>query len=275
MNKLYFGTAGIPKSIVPSSTLNGIKRVRELGLNAMELEFVRGVRMKENKAQEVQNLASEKGVKLTAHGPYYINLASEKLRIQESSKKRILDTARIAHLCKAVSITFHGGFYYKGNSETTYKLVRKNLEEVVETLGNEGNSVRVCPETMGKVKSFGKLDEIVSLCEEVDGIHPCLDFSHIHALKGDYNTFEEFASVLELVENRLGKDELKNLHAHLSGIEYGERGEKKHLFLEDSDMNYVDLLKVFKEFNCAGVLICESPEPESDAILLKRTFDEL
>jgi len=275
MKELHFGTAGIPHSTDPPSTPHGIKRVKELGLGAMEMEFVRGVNMGSNAAESARKASQENDVILTAHGPYYINLASEKEKIQERSIQRILNTARIADLCGAVSVTFHGGFYYKDDRQKTFEIIKHNLTEVVNLLSDEGNGVRICPEVMGKIRSFGKLHEIMSLCQEIEGIHPCLDFSHLHALKGEYNTYEEFSSVLEELERKLGKEELKDLHAHVSGIEYGERGEKKHLFLESSDMNYRDLLRAFKEFNCRGVIICESPDPVMDAVLLKNSYEEL
>ena len=37
-------------------------------------------------------------------------------------------------------------------------------------------------------------------------------------------------------------------------------------------MNYVDLLKVMKKFGIKGALVCESPNIEEDAKLLKSTY---
>ena len=53
------------------------------------------------------------------------------------------------------------------------------------------------------------------------------------------------------------------------GIEYSAKGEKKHLNLEESDFNYKDLLKAFKSFGIKGAVVCESPNIEDDAKLLK------
>ena len=105
---------------------------------------------------------------------------------------------------------------------------------------------------------------------------PCVDFSHLHARSnGKFNTRNEFQQVLEEIEKVLGRDGLENMHIHLSGIAYSEKGEKNHLKLEESDMNYKDLLKVWKEFKIAGVVICESPNVEEDALLLKNEFYKL
>ena len=78
--------------------------------------------------------------------------------------------------------------------------------------------------------------------------------------------------ILKRVEKRLGRQGLDNLHLHVSGIEYTDRGERKHLDLRQSDFNYVDLLQALKDFDAKGRVICESPSLEGDAILLKETY---
>ena len=83
---------------------------------------------------------------------------------------------------------------------------------------------------------------------------------------------DDFCNIFEKIGNKLGDVALKNFHAHVAGIEYTNKGEKKHLILEESDMNYKDLLKVFKEFNVKGALVCESPNIETDTQLLKNYY---
>ena len=103
---------------------------------------------------------------------------------------------------------------------------------------------------------------------------PCIDFAHLHARSGGkYNTSLEFKEILEKVEKMLGKEGLQNMHIHMSGIAYSEKGEKNHLILKESDFNYKDLLKVWKEFKIKGVVINESPNIEVDALLMKKTFE--
>ena len=77
MDKLLFGTAGIPTSTKKSGTLEGIARVKELGLGAMELEFVHSVNISKEKAPLVKEAAQKNNIALTCHGQYYINLNSE------------------------------------------------------------------------------------------------------------------------------------------------------------------------------------------------------
>ena len=66
------------------------------------------------------------------------------------------------------------------------------------------------------------------------------------------------------------------MHIHLSGIAYSNKGEIKHLMLEDSDLYYGELLKALKERRAKGVVICESaPDLERDALLLQQTYCSL
>ena len=160
--------------------------------------------------------------------------------------------------------------------EEVYDTVKRHLTEIIEQLDKERKRVLIRPELMGKPSQFGTLNEILRLSAEVDGVAPCLDFAHLHArTNGAFNTEKEFRDVFENIEKSLGKSGLNNMHIHLSGIAYGEKGEKNHLILEESDMNYQDLLKVWKEYSIKGVAISESPNIEEDALLLRKIYNKI
>lgn len=277
LDRVYFGPAGVPHAAKKRSTLEGIKTVRELGLDAMEIEFVRGVRMSESTASKVRELAAELGVVLTVHAPYYINLNSDEESKVEASKERIYQSARIGFLAGAWSVVFHPGYYGRRSSEESYRRVRDALKDVVERLRSEGIDIWIRPETMGGVAEFGSLEEVVRLSQDLNAnVLPCIDFAHLHARSvGKFNTYEEIVGVLEYLEKELGREVLRTMHMHISGIRYGERGEIEHLNLRDSDMNYEAVLKALKEFKVAGVLISESPNLEEDAIMLKKLYEKL
>jgi deoxyribonuclease IV len=270
--KLLFGTAGIPESTKGNSSVSGIKRVRELNLDCMELEFVQGIRMSEKGARNVMEAANKEKIVLSVHAPYYINLNSSEEEKLKASKERIYQAARIGSLCGAESIVLHSAFYQKNSTQNTYCRVSKALQELVRQLRDEGISPVLRPETMGKRTQFGTLEEVLSLSSEIEGIMPCLDFSHMHARAGKENSYSEFMAILSKVEEILGKESLSNMHMHISGIEYDKNGEKKHMTLKESDFNYPEILRALKEFKTKGLLICESPNLEKDAILLKKNY---
>ncbi len=276
MKKLLFGTAGIPISAKGFGTAGGIEEVKNLGLGAMELEFVRNINITKQTAPAVKEAAQKNNVVLTCHAPYFINLNSEDNKKINASISRILNSARIADSCSAYSVCFHPGFYMEDTKEKTYETIKNNIKKIVKTLKQENNKIWVRPETTGKASQFGSINELINISSEIDQVLPCIDFSHLHARSnGKINSFEEFKKILILMEKKLGKMALENIHIHVSGIEYGDKGERRHLNLEDSDFRYKELLKALKEFKCKGVLICESPNIEEDALVMKGSYGSI
>lgn len=253
--------------------MEGIKKVRELGLNAMELEFVRSINISENKAPEVKKVSKEYGVLLTCHGQYYINLNSKDEAKVQASVERILKAAKIAYLSGAWSLTFHAAYYMNDEPQVVYERIKNHLKHIVKELEDQGIEIWIRPETTGKPTQFGTLQELIKLSQEVEYVLPTIDFAHLHAREGGgYNSYEEFVDVLAKLEEGLGRLVLNNMHIHVSGIEYGPKGETRHVNLKESDFNYKDLLKALRDFKVKGVIICESPNLEEDAMLLKHTY---
>jgi deoxyribonuclease-4 len=277
MSELRFGTAGVPASAKgKKGTVEGVQRIRELGLDCMEVEFVRGVRMKEELARQVGAVARENDVALSVHGPYWINLNSKEPEKVEASSERILNSARIGHFFDARGVAFHPAFYTGETSKEVYPKVKKQLRELTAQLKKEKVAVALDPETTGKGSQFGSLDETLRLSKEIKGVRPCIDFSHIYARNtGQYNSYEEFAEILESTRSQLGEAALKDLHIHLSGIEYGPKGEKNHVILKETKFDYVGVLKALKDFNVGGLLICESPILEHDALIMQKAYQGL
>ena len=273
--KLLFGTAGVPPSARSSATEAGIERIAELGLGCLEVQFVRGVKMNERVAREVGEVAKKSGVRLTAHAPYFINLNAHEKEKVVASQQRLIHTAHIASLLGAEAIVFHPAFYLNDSPPAVYARVKEMLEETVRLLMAEGNRVLLRPETTGKGSQFGTLEEVLNLSAEIDGVAPCLDFAHLHARRGGGNSYKEFMAILNQMAERLGRQALDGMHIHLSGIHYGRKGEINHLNLKESDFRYVELLRVLKELEVKGLIICESPDREGDALLLQETYNSL
>lgn len=273
-DKLNFITAGMPIRTGKGSYSQAFDVLKEMNLDGMELEFVHGVRMSDDNRIFVKEMA--KNFVITAHGPFYINLNSKEEEKIEASVQRIIDTAAVAAQAGAFSITYHAAFYMGVDKETVFKQVKTQTKRIIDILENEKIKVWVRPETTGKATQWGDIDEIINLSKEFEQVLPCVDFSHLHARSaGEYNTYDEFSKVLEKMGNNIGQYALENFHGHLAGIEYTAKGEKQHLNLENSDMNYKDLIKVMKEFGVKGALVCESPNIEDDCKLLKNYYESL
>jgi deoxyribonuclease-4 len=270
---LLFGTAGVPLSATDRSSESGVQRIRELGLGALEIEFVQGVRMGAEKAAQVAEKAAQENVVLSCHGPFYINLNSREPEKIAASKERILQAARIGHILGVTGVVFHPAFYHDDEPIIVLRRVLQELAEVRDILDAEGNTVLLYPETTGKPSQFGTVDETVILSQQISGVLPCLDFSHLYARSnGAVNSYDAFCSVIERTAEALGDPWVHQAHCHVSGIEYGAKGEKRHLVLRDSGLAYQDLLQALRTFGIEGIVVCESPNLEEDALLLRETY---
>lgn len=273
MAALRFGPAGVPNSARKPSTPDGIRRCRELGLGCMEMEFVQRVSMSEATAREVAAVAAAEDIVLSSHAPYYVNLNSAEEQKVIDSVKRIMQAARITALCGGTGTVFHAAFYQKTAPEVIYDKVKAHLAQMQADLRAEGFVITLRPETTGKASQFGTVDELLRLSTETAGVLPCIDFSHLHARSGGaFNTYDEFIAVLQQIESVLGRRGLENMHIHLSGIAYTDKGERHHLNLQESDMQYEALMRALKDMKAGGTLVCESPNLEEDALLLQETY---
>jgi deoxyribonuclease-4 len=241
----------------------------------MELAWVRRVSIGEKTAAKVRQQAEGSRVALSVHAPYYVNFNSAEADKVGASRRRILKAARAGWLCGARNIVFHAAFYHDDPPEMVYERVKRHLVELIQELRAEGNDTVLRPETTGKQSQFGTLEELLALSQEVEGVSPCVDFSHLHARTGKDNSYKEFAAILSKTEEALGQAGLEDMHIHLSGIEYSPKGERKHVMLAESDMRYMEVLQALKDFGVKGLLVCESPDQEFDALILQEAYHQL
>ena len=265
-----FGTVGSPIATPskPGGTVGGIQYAASIGLDALELAWVNGVRVGEATCAAIRQAGETTGVVLSIHAPYYINLNAEEQKWPRL-RKYLIDAAHFGHLAGATDITFHPGSYFGQPPDTVLKTVLPRLEGVVDELRAAGNPVMLRPEAMGKLAVIGSLEDVLNL-SQIDGVLPCMDFAHLHARAGDgsMNTYEEWMHVLEAYHGALGDSAMNQMHIHLSGIEYGPKGEKNHLVIEDADMDFKALFRALHKAGAGGRLLCESPALEVDALKL-------
>jgi deoxyribonuclease-4 len=273
---ILFGTAGIPICAKGKGIAEGIREVKRLGLDAMEVEFVRGVRMDQATAKKARDAAREAGVALTVHAPYYINLCSLDAATAEASVQRVLAAARKCRELGGQSVTFHAAFYQGRDRDEIFRTVAGSLKEILSVLKKEGNKVRIKPELTGKPSQWGSLDELIRLGRAVRSVRPCIDFSHLVARgAGANNNYQEFCAALAAVKQGLGAGALAELHMHASGIEWTKKGERRHVMFEESRLQWKALLRALDDFNVSGIMLCESPVMEHDALVLKKEYRKL
>jgi deoxyribonuclease-4 len=270
--RFSFGTVGSPISTPkkPGGSVGAIDQIRSLGLDALELGWVQSVRVNESTCLAIKEAAQKNQVKISIHAPYFINLNADDEEWPKS-RKRLMDAAYFGNLAGATDIIFHPGSYFAKTSEEVLPVALKRLADCASELKASGNQVILRPETMGKIAMLGSLTDTLTMSHEIEGVLPCLDFAHLHARPGDgsVNSKQEFQDILGLYRDYLGEESLQNLHIHLSGIEYGPKGEKNHLPIKESDLHLAELFSALQESKCSGRILCESPVLEEDAIYMR------
>ena len=273
-----FGTVGSPIATPrkPGGSVGAIEFSKSIGLDALELGWVQSVRVTEATCAAIKEKAAEQKVSLSVHAPYFINLNADEEEWPKS-RKRLMDAAHYGNLAGATDIIFHPGSYFERPPAQVLKVAIPRLKDCVKELRKAKNPVILRPETMGKSAMLGSLEDTLAMSKAIDGVLPCLDFAHLHARPGDgtVNSAKEWSQILEAYQASLGKEALKSLHIHLSGIEYGPKGEKNHLALGESDLKINLLFQVLKDFGCAGRILCESPIMEEDALNMKKAWTKV
>ena len=279
-----FGPAGVPPLFrLMKITVSDVPRLlREEGLDAFEYEAVRWGKIPQLRREEAEKLnleAKQRDVWVSLHGSYFLNFSGSRSVVADS-KQRLIACATAAEWMGAHTVVFHPGVYGKRPPEAAFKMCSDALREVVETMRNLGIvNVKLGPETMGRTYQLGSLDEIISLCEQVEQTQMVVDWSHLHARGlGRFRTVDDFRKVVELIESRLGTEAIRNLHCHFSKIEYSDKGERRHRMLEEPRYgpDFRMLARVIVEFNMSPIVISESPMQDADAIRMRDTLkDEL
>lgn len=247
------GPAGLGSINEAKETLEAFSK---LGLNACEIAFVRNIYIKDKEdAKKIGKIAKDLGISLSIHAPYFINLNSlEKTKIY-ASKHRILKCLEIGEFLGVKKVVFHAGFYSGMDKEKAYENIKNNILELEEERKQKHFSAKLAVEITGKKNVFGSIEEISRLVKET-GISFCIDFAHILARHGNYK-FEEVKENFK---------EFKDWHIHFSGIEYEEKGEKKHIPTQEKEIKKL-LENLPKDKNIT--IISEAPEPIKDAFLIK------
>jgi deoxyribonuclease-4 len=279
-NHPRFGPAGVPPLFrALGARLPDVPRLlREENLDAFEYQAVRWGPKPQMKQEDAESLGAEarkNDVLLSLHGSYYVNLCGKK-EVAEASKKRLVACATAANWMGAYVVVFHMGFYGLLEKSYAFRTCVNALKDIVVTIRSLGiRNVKLGPETMGKVFQVGSLDEILTICEEVEQTQLVIDWSHLHARRqGRFKKVADFRAVAEEVERRLGTEAARTMHCHFSKIEYTDKGERRHHVLDEARYgpDFEMLAEVIAEFKMRPIIICETPLLDVDAAKMRGTY---
>jgi len=260
-----FGPAGMEPSFYDrgmKSTIEMLPELNKMGLNAMEYQCGKGVNVGEKTAHEIGKKAAECDIALSIHAPYYINMANPDPEKRANSINYVMKTMQLAKFMGAARITMHVGSCTKMDRRVAMGYALETLKETVSICDADGyGDIIMCPELMGKINQLGDLDELMEMCLIDDRIIPCIDFGHYNArTMGGLNDGNEYKRLLDAIENKLGYDRLKVMHAHFSRVEFTIGGEKMHHNYEDIEFgpSFEPYAEQIYKRNLEPVIICES-----------------
>lgn len=252
----------------------------DLGLNGYEIECGRGVRISESTVNNLPQIAAENGIYVTLHAPYFISLSSVEEEKRQNSVNYIVESARAAKSVGARKIVVHSGSCSKMTRVEALYLASGTLKRAQATLDESDLSeIIICPETMGKINQLGTLEEVIELCKVDERFLPTVDFGHLNARTlGGIKSREDYAKMLDLIENELGHERLSNMHIHFSKIEYTKGGEKRHLTFADKQFGpqFEPLMEEIHKRSLEPSIICESDGTQAeDAAIMKKYYENL
>lgn len=277
-----FGPAGNSESFARAgfkATADAPRWLAGMGLNAYEYQCGRGVRIGTETANKIGEQARAHGIALSLHAPYFINLSSEETERMEKNAGYVLESCRAAQDLGADRVVVHCG----GMGKLTRTRAQENsihgVRDLLERVEDAGyGSIRLCLETMGKVRQMGTAEEVMQLVALDERLLPCIDFGHLNArTQGGMCTREQVAALFDLMENTIGLERARQFHSHFSHIEYGKSGEIRHLTFADTIYG-PDFTPVAQEAAARGYeprFICESAGTQAeDALTMKQIFEQ-
>ena len=278
---IRFGPSGNSDSFYAQGhkrTIEAFSWITQMGLNAFEYSFGRGVQLSQATAEAIGEAAALEGVLLSVHGPYYINLATEDADKAVANIRYLMQSVQAAKWMGAKRLVFHPGTPGKLDYEEAFVRVKAGLLVAAEALGAALDDVTLCPETMGRPKQIGSLEETIELCKLDSRFIPTLDFAHLHARgKGAIQTEQDYVHILDKLEEGLGKERAKRFHVHFAHIQYTAAGEKMHRKFSDEGFgpDFRPLARQIARRGMEPVVICESQGTMAeDAAEMKQIYQE-
>ena len=280
---IKFGPAGNCKTFYDEGfkrTIEAPKWLNTHGLDAYEYSFGKGFTLPDETAIKIGEEMKKYGITISIHAPYYINFATPTDEMAEKSYGYVLESLRKLRLIGGNQLVVHPASQGKMTREEAIALTKKRLNILKDKIIENGyDDMYVCLETMGKSMQIGTVDEILDFCTIFDKFIPTFDFGHINALTGgSLKTYDDYKKIIDKSIQVIGLERTKIAHIHFSKIEYGDKGEIKHLTLDDQvyGPEFEPLAKVLKDYDLNCVVICESREYMGrDAIRLKSIYEKV
>jgi len=278
INQVKFGPAGADEAFANAGLSHSIEMpefLKNKGLDLYEYSFGRGVRITKETANKIGEEANRCGIEISVHAPYFINFATTE------DDKLINTFGYLNSSLDAVNwfggnrVVFHPGSEGGKPRIEAFARCKDNFNKYLDSISNIEiyKNLIICPETMGKQAQIGTVEEIIELSRLACNVYPCIDFGHVNSLLGGVlKTSDDFQRIIDKMFDSLGEEKTKNMHVHFSKIQYGAKGEIKHLTFKDTQFgpNFEPFADVIIKNKLTPHIICESAGTQSDDSLFMK-----
>ena len=290
---LRLGPAGVPLSCKGRTIVEGMDDITTLGLDAMEIQTVRTVQPKNfDQYWQAGILSWKSDLEMNLHGPYYAELLGSR-RERNRTLTKMEASMQAGKIVNARHLVYHVGPYgeYEPGAEANEQVANifaGVVDRVDQIWGDESEEEDYAAfpwvhdakpslvgiETSGRQDLWGTVEEVIDVCNHVEGTVPVLNIAHIHARgHGRMRTSEDYSELFEQVRKKYGG---KKFYCHFAGIEHRMGNALHYTQIKKSDLKF----EPFAEFLAEEgdwldiTIISDSPLLEHDAMYMLQHYDK-
>ena len=273
---IRIGPAGIPLSSRAKSLIDGLKDVKRVGLNAMELQLLHGNIYIDNPDMfvELGELAKKVDVEMGVHTPYYTELAYPPNNpITKKNLDVIKDDAIVSDFLDASYISIHLGPYFREGYKRSLENAIRNIRDLRNFFLDERIKPKLLLENSGRRDVLGSVREILTICENVHYTYPMINFGHIHSRSnGGLKSPEDFIQILSMVDEGV---DMETFYCHFSGVQFKDGNETHYVPIKRGTANFEGLATAIVEMDLDVTIISDSPLLEHDARYMENVIEKV
>ena len=290
---LRLGPAGVPLSCKGRTIVEGMDDITTLGLDAMEIQTVRTVQPKNfDQYWQAGILSWKSDLEMNLHGPYYAELLGSR-RERNRTLTKMEASMQAGKIVNARHLVYHVGPYgeYEPGPEANEQVANifaGVVDRVEQIWGDESEEEDYAAfpwvhdakpslvgiETSGRQDLWGTVEEVIDVCNHVEGTVPVLNIAHIHARgHGQMRTSEDYGELFDMVRESIGT---KEFYCHFSGVEHRTGNAMHYTQIKKSDLNFEPLAEFIVEDGgwLDITLISDSPLLEHDAMYMMQNIEK-
>ena len=205
-------------------------------------------------------------VNMSIHTPYYMDLGSNN-ELTDVCMNSIRHAGLIMDALDGdIVVTSLGLYDGKMDPEEVDNNIYENVAMIMDWWHGNGLKPRLGIEVTGHQDVFGSLDQILDLCDTIEGLTPVVNFSHYHARTGgSLLEVDDFLDVLERVEPYSNGQ----IHTAFAGVDHADGNETRLTPIKKGDLKFEYLAEALIEMQPNATIISTSPLLEHDAMYMR------